>query len=70
MARILAAVVIIVIIVVAGVGLYYATMIGKTSTFVQTPSNNLVVDEGEQPDSMDPAVEFHTSGSFGVAFSL
>ena len=63
MARILAAVVIIVIIVVAGVGLYYATMIGKTSTVSQTSSNTLVVDEGEQPDSMDTAVEFTTAGN-------
>ncbi len=54
------------IIVAAGValiGLYYGGLIGKTSTVSQTSSNTLVVEEGEQPDSMDPAVEFTTAGN-------
>ena len=65
-ARTFAVIVLIVIIVAAGVGLvglYYGGFIGKTSTVSQTSSNTLVVEEGEQPDSMDPAVEFTTAGN-------
>ena len=65
-ARTFAVFVLIVIIVAAGValiGLYYGGLIGKTSTVSQTSSNTLVVEEGEQPDSMDPAVEFTTAGN-------
>lgn len=40
------------------------TSSGQTSsTSSQTTSNSLVVEEGQQPDSMDPAVEFTTAGN-------
>jgi peptide/nickel transport system substrate-binding protein len=69
-ARALIAVVIIIVVIIAGVGAYYATTLGKKSTSSSTTSssssstrNTLVVEEGTQPDSLDPAVEFTTPGN-------
>lgn len=72
--RIAAAVLVIVLVVVAlGAVLYLYG--GKTSPSTTTPTTttsttsttrfptSLVVEEGEQPDSVDPAVEFTTSGN-------
>jgi peptide/nickel transport system substrate-binding protein len=88
--RITIAIILVVIIVLAGVGAYYASTLGKggstsssttsqtsssssqsasqtssqsTSSSSSTTSNTLVVEEGQQPDSMDPAVEFTTPGN-------
>lgn len=60
--RTIVALIVIVIVVVASIGVYYATSAGKKSTSTSS-SNTLVVEEGTQPDSMDPAVEFTTPGN-------
>jgi peptide/nickel transport system substrate-binding protein len=54
---------VIVIVLVASIGVYYGTTAGKKSTTTSSSSNTLVVEEGTQPDSMDPAVEFTTPGN-------
>ncbi len=77
--RIAIAIVLIVIIIAAGAGAYYVSTLGKggssssqsssnTNSTTQsssstTTSDTLVVEEGQQPDSMDPAVEFTTPGN-------
>jgi peptide/nickel transport system substrate-binding protein len=77
-ARPLIAVIIIVVVIIAGVGAYYATTLAKKTTSSTTTTssgtsgassttasnqNTLVVEEGTQPDSLDPAVEFTTPGN-------
>ena len=58
MSRVVTAIVIIVIIVIASVGaLYFGTQKSVNTT------TKLVVEEGTQPDSVDPAVEFTTPGN-------
>jgi peptide/nickel transport system substrate-binding protein len=61
--RLLVAVTVVIIVIIAGIGAYYATTIGKSSTSSKSISNSLVVEEGTQPDSLDPAVEFTTPGN-------
>ncbi len=76
--RVLIAVVVVVIVLIAGIGAYYALTISRSSTTTSSSSssssissstssksspNTLVVEEGTQPDSLDPAVEFTTPGN-------
>jgi peptide/nickel transport system substrate-binding protein len=62
-------VVLIIIIVIAGVAVYYLTTPKKSgppsssSSTTGAKPNSLVVEEGTQPDSLDPAVEFTTPGN-------
>jgi peptide/nickel transport system substrate-binding protein len=68
--RILIAIIVVVVVIVAGIGAYYAVTLGKssttsgpTSTTSKSNPTSLVVEEGTQPDSLDPAVEFTTPGN-------
>lgn len=61
--RTIAAVIVIVIVLVASIGVYYASTSKKSASTTTSSSNTLVVEEGTQPDSMDPAVEFTTPGN-------
>lgn len=65
--RSLIAIIVVVVVIVAGIGAYYAVTLGKTSTSSTSSTRStptvLVVEEGTQPDSLDPAVEFTTPGN-------
>ncbi len=61
--RALIAVVVIVVIGVGVVAAYYLTTTGPTTHQTTTLPTSLVVEEGQQPDSVDPAVEFTTAGN-------
>ncbi|HMK83524.1 MAG TPA: ABC transporter substrate-binding protein, partial [Candidatus Bathyarchaeia archaeon] len=60
--RLTAIFVIIVVLVALVGGTYYYTTISSKTTTTQSLPTSIVVEESEQPDSLDPAASFSTPG--------